>query len=189
MKLLIASDIHGSLSATKKLLKAFEKEQANYLIFLGDALYHGPRNPLPDEYNPAEVATLLNSIKEKIIATRGNCDSEVDQTLLNFPITAETQTIPLANTYKLFATHGHIFDPTPSLMKIPTNVTRGDIFAFGHVHLPILEINEAGILVLNPGSVSLPKEGHPPTYATISNEVVKIKTFDGAIYKEISYHE
>jgi len=180
MKLLITSDIHGSLSATKKVLEAFKKEQADYLIFLGDALYHGPRNPLPDEYNPAEVANLLNTIKNKIIAVRGNCDSEVDQMLLHFPITAEYQTIPLTHVRKLFATHGHIFEPT----TMPENVESGDIFAFGHIHLPILEKNEAGFLILNPGSAALPKEDHPPTYAVISSDKVEIKTFDGEVYRK-----
>jgi len=179
MKLLIASDIHGSLSATRKVMEAFEKEQADYLVFLGDALYHGPRNPLPDGYNPAEVAELLNTVKDKIIAVRGNCDSEVDQMLLDFPITAEYQNIPLTGG-KLFATHGHIFD----LVTIPASVASGDIFAFGHIHLPILKLNEMGILVMNPGSVSLPKEGHPPTYAIICEEKVEIKTFDGVVYRE-----
>jgi len=182
MKLLIASDIHGSLSAAVKIVEIFKKEQADYLVFLGDAMYHGPRNPLPDEYQPAEVAKLLNTIKDKIIATRGNCDSEVDQMLLEFPITAEYQNIPLA-IGKLFATHGHIFD----LSTIPASVGRGDIFAFGHIHIPILKMNEAGILVLNPGSVALPKEGHPPTYAIIDDATVEIKTFDGVVYRDCIY--
>ena len=178
MKLLMASDIHGSLSAARNVVKAFQKEEADYLIFLGDVMYHGPRNPLPDEYQPAKVAELLNTIKNKIIAIRGNCDSEVDQMLLDFPITAQYQNIPLMNG-KLFATHGHIFD----LSTIPASVDRGDIFAFGHIHIPILKMNEAGILVVNPGSAALPKEGHPPTYAIIDDASVEIKTFDGTVYQ------
>ena len=177
MKLLLASDIHGSLSAARHVMEAFKKEQADYLIFLGDAMYHGPRNPLPDEYAPAKVAELLNTVKDKVIAVRGNCDSEVDQMLLGFPITAEYQNIPLTNT-RLFATHGHIFEPA----SIPVSVKAGDIFAFGHTHVPVLEVNESGILVLNPGSVALPKEGHPPTYAVIDEDQVEIKTFDGNVY-------
>lgn len=178
MKLLITSDIHGSLSATQKVVQAFEQEKADYLVFLGDALYHGPRNPLPDEYNPSEVASLLNAYADKIIAVRGNCDSEVDQMLLDFPITAEYQNIPLMNG-KLFATHGHIFDQH----TIPESVIIGDVFAFGHIHIPILDVNEDDVLILNPGSVSLPKEGHPPTYATISATEILIKTFDGQVYR------
>lgn len=178
MKLLIASDIHGSLSAARDVVEVFEEENADYLVFLGDVMYHGPRNPLPDEYNPTAVAELLNTVKDKVIAVRGNCDSEVDQMLLDFPMTSEYQNIPLASG-KLFATHGHIFEPE----TIPVSVVVGDIFAFGHTHLPILEKNEAGILVLNPGSVTLPKEDHPPTYAVISEDKVEIKTFDGAVYR------
>ena len=179
MKLLVASDIHGSLSAARNVVGAFKKENADYLVFLGDVMYHGPRNPLPDEYNPEGVAQLLNSIKDKIIAVRGNCDSEVDQMLIGFPITADYQNIPLGNG-RLFATHGHIFEPN----TIPESVISGDIFAFGHIHLPILEKNKAGILVLNPGSAALPKGGHPPTYALIADDKAEIKTFDGTIYRE-----
>lgn len=182
MKLLVASDIHGSLSATRHVVEAFEKEQADYLVFLGDAMYHGPRNPLPDAYEPAEVAKLLNTLKDKVIAVRGNCDSEVDQMLLDFPITADYQNMPLTKT-RLFATHGHIFEPA----TIPASVKRGDIFAFGHIHLPILEMNESGILILNPGSVALPKESHPPTYALISEDRVEIKTFDGKVYRAYNF--
>jgi len=177
MKLLIASDIHGSLSAARNVVEAFEKENADYLVFLGDVMYHGPRNPLPDEYNPAGVAELLNTIKDKVIAVRGNCDSEVDQMLLNFPITADYQNIPLTFT-RLFATHGHIFDPK----SMPESVGQGDIFAFGHIHIPILEANENGVLILNPGSAALPKENHPPTYAVISGDEILIKTFDDEVY-------
>lgn len=178
VKLLVASDIHGSLSAARHVVEAFEKEQADYLVFLGDVMYHGPRNPLPDEYNPSEVARLLNTIKNKIIAVRGNCDSEVDQMLLEFQITADYQNIPLPSN-RLFATHGHIFEPE----TIPASVKRGDIFAFGHTHIPVLEMEESGILVLNPGSAALPKQGHPPTYGIVSEKIVEIKTFDGNVYR------
>lgn len=178
MRLVIASDIHGSLSATRNVIEAFKEENADYLVFLGDIMYHGPRNPLPDEYNPAGVAELLNSIKDKVIAVRGNCDSEVDQMLIDFPITADYQNIFL-NNKKLFATHGHVFEQN----TIPKSVVSGDIFAFGHTHLPVLEKNEMGILILNPGSVALPKEGHPPTYAVIGNDKIEIKTFDDAVYR------
>ena len=177
MKLLIASDIHGSLHAARHVVEAFKKEAADYLVFLGDAMYHGPRNLLPVEYHPSEVAKLLNTVKNKIIAVRGNCDSEVDQMLLDFPMMAEYQNIPLARG-KMFATHGHIFDFT----TIPASVTGGDVFAFGHTHLPVLEENELGIVVLNPGSAALPKEGHPPTYAVLGKDKVEIKTFGGEVY-------
>jgi len=181
MKYVVASDVHGSLSAAKKVIDAFWKEEADYLIYLGDLLYHGPRNPLPDNYNPAEVAKLFNEISEKIIAMRGNCDSEVDQMLSDFPLTAEYQCIPFSSTKKIFATHGHIYD----YESIPKSVVAEDIFAFGHIHLPILEKNVDGITILNPGSASLPKEGHPPTYAIINDHEIKIKTFDGEIYTNI----
>lgn len=180
MKLLVASDIHGSLSAAQRVVDAFEREEADYLLFLGDALYHGPRNPLPDEYHPAEVAKLLNTYADRIIAVRGNCDSEVDQMLLDFPITAEYQNMPLPY-FKLFATHGHIFDQR----TMPASVVSGNLFVFGHIHIPILTVNENNVLILNPGSAALPKEGHEPTYATITDNAIMIKTFDGEVYRDM----
>lgn len=183
MKLLIASDLHGSVSATEKVIEAFKKEGADYLLLLGDLLYHGPRNPLPAEYHPATVIEKLNAIKDKIIAVRGNCDSEVDQKMLAFPITADAQTFPLKGR-KFFCTHGHLYDPTPDLTETPDHLVEGDIFAFGHVHLPILTVNPKGILVLNPGSVTIPREGHPPTYAVMDDHQIEIKTFDGDVYLE-----
>ena len=179
-KLLIASDIHGSLSAAQNVIDVFKREEADYLVYLGDLMYHGPRNTLQEDYNPSEVATLFNEISSKIIAVRGNCDSEVDQVLVKFPITAEYQNIPLGKG-KLFATHGHIFD----MGNIPKSVVVGDIFAFGHIHIPILEKTGDGITILNPGSTALPREGHPPTYAVIEDGKVQIKTFDGAIYRDM----
>jgi len=180
MKLLIASDIHGSLSAARKVVQLIAIEQADYLVFLGDAMYHGPRNPLPDSYDPAGVAAILNTVASQVIATRGNCDSEVDQMLLDFTITADYQVIPLRNG-KLFATHGHVFEPN----NLPSSLTRGDIFASGHTHVPVLTVADNGVIVINPGSVSLPKENHPPTYAMVTDTEILIKTFDQKIYREL----
>jgi len=177
MKLLFASDIHGSASAARNVINTFEQEKADYLVFLGDALYHGPRNPLPDEYNPAEVARLLNSIASKIIAVRGNCDAEVDQMLLDFPITADYNVIPFEN-FKIFTSHGHLYSPE----NLPDGLTSKDIFVSGHTHIPIIEKKDGQPVIFNPGSAALPKENHPATYAIIDAGEIWIKTFDGAVY-------
>jgi len=176
MKYLIASDIHGSAKSAQEILRIFEAEQADYLLLLGDFLYHGPRNPLPEEYNPGLVADLLNAYKEKIIAVRGNCDSEVDQLLLQFPMMHDTNTLILQNR-KVVLSHGHIYHPD----NLPQNLASGDIFMSGHIHLPILETTN-GITIFNPGSVSLPKENHPPTYGILDGDLC-IKTLDGAVYR------
>lgn len=158
MKLMFASDIHGSLPATEKILTLFAKSGAQWLILLGDLLYHGPRNPLPEEYKPAEVAKKLNNLADRIIAVRGNCDSEVDQMLLDFPITAPWQQV-LTEQNRLFVTHGHHYHPG----ALPA-LSAGDVLVFGHTHLPCAEWNPEGIGLFNPGSVSLPKGGYPASF-------------------------
>jgi len=178
MKLMVVSDIHGSAHWAKKVIERFEVEEVDFLILLGDLLYHGPRNPLPEEYNPQEVAKLLNNIKHKIIAIRGNCDSEVDQLVLDFPIMADYNFVPFKNN-KLMISHGHIYDER----TLPKSLVAGDIFIFGHIHVPVLK-KENGVHIFNPGSVSLPKEDHPNTYGILEEDAFQVKTFDGDVYKE-----
>lgn len=152
MKWLIVSDIHGSLEDLKKVLTIYEEENMDQLILLGDLLYHGPRNPLPAGYNPKEVAILLNQYKDKIIAVRGNCDAEVDQMVLDFPIQADYSQL-YCDGHRFFMTHGHLYneDHMPKL-----NV--GDVLMYGHFHKPIAKKKD-GIVIFNPSSLSLPKEG------------------------------
>lgn len=176
MKLLFASDIHGSYYYTKLLIEHFEEENADKLILLGDILYHGPRNPLTKEYNPAKVADILNEYKDKIICVRGNCDSEVDQMVLQFPISADYNQFVI-DGYSFFITHGHLFDE--SILTASDK----NIFVFGHIHLPVLE--KKHVYLLNPGSISLPKENNPPSYAIYENGIIKIKTFTNNIIKEL----
>lgn len=178
MKLMFLSDIHGSFYYLKEALKKFEEEEATYLVLLGDLMYHGPRNPLPKDYNPKIVAELLNEYKEKIIAVRGNCDSEVDQMLLDFPIMSDYSEILLGNQ-KIFATHGHIYnkDNMPKLSK-------GDIFIHGHFHIPMIEIFN-DIYYLNPGSISLPKEDNKNSYGILENNNFFIKDLKNNIIDEI----
>lgn len=177
MKYMIASDIHGSAYYCRKLLEEFEASGAERLILLGDILYHGPRNDLPKEYAPKEVIALLNAHKDRIYCIRGNCDTEVDQMVLEFPILADYALI-VDNGLTIYATHGHVYnaDHLPPVQK-------GDILLHGHTH--VLKAEQCGdITVLNPGSVSIPKEGNPPTYAILENRVFRIYDFEGNTIKE-----
>ncbi len=179
MKIFFISDIHGSLFYLKKALKRFIEEEASYIIMLGDALYHGPRNPLPQDYNPQEVAILLNEYKDKIIAVRGNCDSEVDQMLIEYPMMADYSII-LYNNRKIFLTHGHIYneDNRPSLGE-------NDILVHGHTHLPVAKKHN-NIYILNPGSLALPKDNNPNSYGLLQDDLFQIKDLEGNVIKEIN---
>lgn len=162
MKLFIASDIHGSAYWCEKMLAAFENSGADKLLLLGDILYHGPRNDLPEGYDPKKVIAMLNASKEKILCVRGNCDTEVDQMVLEFPIMAEYAMIFTDNT-TIFATHGHKFncDDLPPL-------GRGDILLHGHTHVPVIK-DYGNFTYVNPGSVSIPKEGSAHSYLIFEN--------------------
>lgn len=181
-KLFFISDIHGSLYYLKKVLAIYESEKADYIIILGDELYHGPRNPLPKDYNPKEAAQILNTYKDKIIAVRGNCDSEVDEMVLQYPMMA-AYSIVLYNSRKLFLTHGHIYDRN----KLP-NLGSGDAIIYGHTHIPLAE-KQDNIFVINPGSISMPKENNPNSYGILEDNVFKIKDLEGNIIKEIRFNE
>jgi putative phosphoesterase len=160
---MFASDIHGSLPATEQVLERFTQSGANWLIILGDVLNHGPRNALPEGYAPAQVAGRLNAFASRIIAVRGNCDSEVDQMLLHFPLTAPWQQILLENR-RLFLTHGHLFGPD----KQPP-LSAGDVLVYGHTHIPVAE-RRGDIVHFNPGSVSIPKGGFPASYGWLEED-------------------
>ena len=176
MKFMIASDIHGSAYYCKLLLEAFEKEQADRLLLLGDVLYHGPRNDLPREYAPKEVITMLNAMKDKIFCVRGNCDTEVDQMVLDFPILAD-YCILTAGSKLVYATHGH----NHNLQALPP-LQPGDILLHGHTHIPAWEAFGEGNLYLNPGSVSIPKADSVNGYMTLEDSAFTWKRLDGTIY-------
>ncbi len=180
MKLFFISDIHGSLANAKQALECFEKEKADQLIILGDVMYHGPRNPIPESYNPAEVAEVLNKYKSKITAVRGNCDSEVDQMLIEYPM-METYSIVVMEDRKIFLSHGHIYNPE----ELPP-MNAGDVFAFGHIHIPIAE-KQGEVFILNPGSTTLPKEGNPKSYGLIYENKIEVKSFDGEILRSVNF--
>ena len=152
MKLVIASDIHGSAFWCKKLLEICEKEQPDHLILLGDILYHGPRNDLPRDYAPKEVIPMLDAWKEKILCVRGNCEAEVDQMVLSFPCLAEYAVL-MAEGKTFYLTHGHHNNP----QNLPP-LAEGSVFLYGHTHVKFDQVVD-GIRCLNPGSVSIPKDG------------------------------
>lgn len=167
MKLMFASDIHGSLPATERVLERFAQSGAQWLVILGDVLNHGPRNALPEGYAPAQVAERLNSVAQRIIAVRGNCDSEVDQMLLHFPITAPWQQV-LSERYRLFLTHGHLYSPD----NLPP-LAAGDVLAYGHTHIPVAE-KRGDVFLFNPGSVSIPKGGFAASYGMLEYDRLQV---------------
>lgn len=176
MRLMIASDIHGSAFYCRKMADAFLREQAGRLLLLGDILYHGPRNDLPEDYAPKEVIGMLNQLKERILCVRGNCDTEVDQMVLDFPILADYCFLEL-NGVTIFATHGHVFNP-----KNPPMLKQGDILLNGHTHIPAKE-DHGTFYYLNPGSVSIPKENSEHSYMIYENGCFIWKNLDGKEYR------
>ena len=180
MKLMIASDIHGSAYYCKKLIEAFEREEADRILLLGDILYHGPRNDLPLEYEPKAVISLLNPLKSKIFCVRGNCDTEVDQMVLDFPVLADYAVIPVGERV-IYATHGHIYNEN----NLPP-LSKGDILLNGHTHIP--KCTQLGdYIYMNCGSVSIPKEDSPHSYMISENGVFYWKDLEtGEIYNRFT---
>lgn len=174
MKWLIASDIHGSAYYCRLLLERYAEEEAERLILLGDILYHGPRNDLPREYAPKEVIAMLNPLAPQILCVKGNCESDVDGMVLDFPVDAENALLH-AQGHTLYVTHGH---------KLRDDMKRtGCILLNGHTHVPLCDETE-GFLHLNPGSVSIPKENSPHSYMTFDGKVFLWKNLcDGTVYR------
>ena len=172
MKLMIASDLHGSAYYTRQLLHAFEAEQPDKLFLLGDLLYHGPRNDLPRDYAPKEVIAMLNPLADRLLCVRGNCEAEVDQMVLDFPVMADYCVLFEAGR-TIYVTHGHLF----SEIK-PPKLRDGDILLTGHTHVPACA--DHGWYYLNPGSVSIPKNGSWHGYMILENGLFSWKDLDGA---------
>ena len=179
MKLMFASDIHGSAYYCRKMLEAYQAEEAGRLILLGDILYHGPRNDLPKEYAPKEVIAMLNPMKNDICAVRGNCEAEVDQMVLDFPIMADYAVIPCGSRL-IYATHGHHHN-----VMTPIPMQPGDILLHGHTHVPAWEPFGNENLYLNPGSVSIPKENSAHSYMILEDGIAKWKNLYGETYHEM----
>ena len=180
MKLVIASDIHGSAFYCEQLMAAVEREKAEKILLLGDLLYHGPRNDLPEGYAPKKVIEMLSAVKEKITCVRGNCEAEVDQMVLPFPVMADYCILESdeAAGHRIFATHGHHFNPeTPPLLR------EGDILLNGHTHVPACR-DCGDFLYINPGSVSIPKENSAHSYMILEGGRLTWKDLDGNVYME-----
>jgi len=172
MKLLFFSDIHGVPERVERLLEQATLLQPDRMILLGDVLYHGPRNGIPEQYDPVGVATLLNAHKERLLAVRGNCDSEVDQMMLNFPMLAPFSEV-LTETQRFFLTHGHLWNAA----QLPP-VSAGTILVHGHTHIPELRVLPEKIVLFNPGSISLPKKGFPPSFGFFDGGVLTIRRLE-----------
>lgn len=174
MKIMVAADIHGSAYYCEKLLKKYKEEACDKLLLLGDILYHGPRNDLPEEYNPKKVLAMLNEMKNEILCVRGNCDTEVDQMVLEFPVLAEYCLLYLDHI-TIFATHGHKFNK-----NFMPNLAENEVLLHGHTHVPACE-KVGNNMYMNPGSVSIPKENSHHGYMTIEDGRFLWKDLDGNI--------
>lgn len=177
MKWFIASDIHGSAYYCRKMLERYKAENADRMLLLGDILYHGPRNDLPEGYAPKEVIEILNAMKDEILCVRGNCEAEVDQMVLKFPVLADYAIIDLGNSI-IYATHGHIYNEN----NLPP-MKKGDILLHGHTHVPKC-VEHEDYTYMNPGSVSIPKENSHHGYMTLENKKFVWKDLDGNAKKE-----
>lgn len=175
MKWMIISDIHGSYDDLKRVMDIYEEAKMDKLLILGDILYHGPRNDLPKGYAPKKVIPLLNRYKDQIIAVRGNCDAEVDQMVLEFPMRADYHEL-YVDGHRIFMTHGHLYneDQMPLLFK-------GDILMYGHFHKPMI-YEKDGVIIFNPSSISLPKEG-VKSYGVYENHQLQIFSIEKTLIK------
>ena len=179
MKLMIASDIHGSAYFAEQLLEAYKKEQPEKLLLLGDILYHGPRNDLPEGYAPKKVIEMLNPLADQILCVRGNCEAEVDQMVLNFPVMADYSVL-YEQGKMIFVTHGHLFSESN-----PPKLHKGDVLLTGHTHVPKC-VEHDGWWYLNPGSVSIPKENSHHGYMMLEDGKFLWKDLTGEVKME--YH-
>ncbi|WP_371376100.1 phosphodiesterase [Thalassotalea aquiviva] len=178
---LVISDIHGCITYLQQALNKFEQGQYRNILLLGDVLNHGPRNPLVDVYDPKACIALLNQYADKIVAVRGNCDGEVDQMVLNFPLLSDMAVLMLSN-HRVILSHGHLYNKDAN----DTFFARGDVYLSGHTHIPRAEYLEQKYL-LNPGSITLPKGGYKHSYGVLTNEGFSVFDLADALICEIAF--
>ena len=178
MKLMIASDIHGSAKWCERMLEAWRREAPGRLVLLGDLLYHGPRNDLPEAYAPKAVIAMLNGVAPHLLCVRGNCEAEVDQMVLDFPVMADYSVL-FVDGHALYATHGHVWgeDNPPPLQP-------GDVLLCGHTHVPCCRRHD-GFIYVNPGSVSIPKQNTPHSYAVLEDGMMVWKDLEGGEFDRL----
>lgn len=177
-KLMIASDIHGSARWCGSLLDCFAQEGADSLLMLGDILYHGPRNSLPDGYEPGKVIAMLNPLRDRLLCVRGNCDGEVDQMVLDFPVLADYALLLLGDQ-TVYATHGHHYNE-----QTPPPFSGGSILLYGHTHVPVC-VRHDTFVAMNPGSVSIPKQGSAHSCMIWEEGVFRWKNLEnGSVFME-----
>lgn len=180
MKILTFSDIHGAIDSAQKIAQLEEMHHFDAMICLGDFNYHGPRNPIPDNYNPKEVVAILNQYKDKMIGVRGNCDADVDQMLYEFRMMPYLLEMEFED-HLVSMTHGHKYNED----KLPP-LADNEIFMYGHTHLP-RALYENSHYIFNPGSITLPKGGHPRTYGIMDNDGLHIYTLNDELYMEVLF--
>ena len=190
MKYFIISDIHGSATDCAKALNHYERMGCGMIICLGDILYHGPRNPIPEGYDSNAICALLNPYADRLVACRGNCDCEVCEMVLDFPLMSDYNLI-VDNGIKIFATHGHIYSPT---LPDGSQTVKGsqpppkfgyDIFLYGHTHIPVLYRDDSGRIICNPGSTTLPKGGNPKSFAVYEEWHLSVYDLDGKVMMSV----
>lgn len=179
MAILVFSDIHGSLPVARQMATLIEQHSPSLIALLGDILYHGPRNPQPHGYEPGAVAHFLTPFAKRIVAVKGNCDSEVDEMVLPFPLSPLFTWI-VDNGMRILATHGHKFGP----QHLPP-LAPGDVLLSGHTHVPKAETTPEGIHLCNPGSLALPKNGTPPCYGLFKDGLFQVLTAGGSVHMEL----
>ena len=177
MKYLIVSDIHGSLPRLNKVLDFWEHGGYDQLIVLGDILNYGPRNGVPEGLDAQGIVARLNPLADRIIAVRGNCDSEVDQMLLQFPMMGD-YTLVVDEGIRFFLTHGHIYN------KVSMPKGKHHVMLYGHTHKPEI-MEQDGVIICNTGSITFPKDGNPPTFATYEDGCLRLRSIDGKVLKEV----
>lgn len=178
MKIIVISDIHGSLFYMNKIKEIIDKSNVDKIVLLGDLYYHGPRNPLTQEYNPQQVANILNSYKDKILCVRGNCDAQVDEMISEFKFNDNVKLD--INGKRFFFTHGHRYN----IDNLPDNI---DVIVYGHFHTGFIKQKD-NVICVNSGSISLPKDNTKNSYLIIDDNNIKLMDLDGNIIDRIKYN-